>query len=497
MNIMALSKKTAIGVEDIPQLFIRFTLSQTPQYIKFLKEQMYDTLSVNTPFRKNISVLPCDQTASGFPLKCIDTFLQRYVYPCYSNTHSNNLLGRMMSKYISESKDTILKHVGACTGKDAIIFSGSGCSGAINHLVWMIKPKLEKCTVFITNTEHYSNLLPWYHHAKKVIVLNVSEDTGLLDIDDYTHELQKAKGNFILSVSACSNVTGVIQDTNYLAAVCHYYSGLFFADFAASAPYVPIDMHTDDKSGQYYDAIFISPHKFPGGPSSPGILIFNKSIACNSVTYTPSGGTVSKITTAGPKYSTDIEVKESGGTPNIIGIIRAGLTFSLQKRYQREITMYETEWTKQFQGMLLSIQSRNTNRLSILNPISNLHRLPIFSFQIFDRRGVNVHYNLVVVLLCDLFGIMSRGGVSCSGIYSDMLLGTGSGKAGGKVREADSKRGWVRVTLHAIHSHDDLLYIANAIEYIIQNLDQYSGMYTYSEKCNTFEYKGVGSKVLL
>ena len=45
----------------------------------------------------------------------------------------------------------------------------------------------------------------------------------------------------------------------------HQAGGVCFADFAASAPYVPIDMHPADARGAARRGLF-SPHKFLGGP---------------------------------------------------------------------------------------------------------------------------------------------------------------------------------------------------------------------------------------
>lgn len=43
-----------------------------------------------------------------------------------------------------------------------------------------------------------------------------------------------------------------------------------------SGPYVEIEMRTGEEDG--YDAIFLSPHKFIGGPGSPGILLMNDAL---------------------------------------------------------------------------------------------------------------------------------------------------------------------------------------------------------------------------
>ncbi len=61
----------------------------------------------------------------------------------------------------------------------------------------------------------------------------------------------------------------------------HEYDGFCFIDFAASAPYVDINMHPEDPM-ERLDAIFFSPHKFLGGPGSSGVLVFNLSFYCTT-----------------------------------------------------------------------------------------------------------------------------------------------------------------------------------------------------------------------
>ena len=72
----------------------------------------------------------------------------------------------------------------------------------------------------------------------------------------------------------------------------HEFNGICFIDFAASAPYVEIDMHPENKPMGYLDGIFFSPHKFLGGPGSPGVVIFNSDLYHNTVPDNPGGGTV-------------------------------------------------------------------------------------------------------------------------------------------------------------------------------------------------------------
>ena len=93
-----------------------------------------------------------------------------------------------------------------------------------------------------------------------------------------------------------------------------------------------IDMGSPrDGSLRYFDAVFISPHKFIGGPGTPGVLAVRKELLTNRVPAVPGGGTVAYVSPDDHRYISDPAHREEGGTPAIIESIRAGLVFQLQQ----------------------------------------------------------------------------------------------------------------------------------------------------------------------
>lgn len=468
-------------------IYNNLELHTYPDYYTFLNSNRFYG-SIKTPYHSSIKILPCDQTASSFPLKIIENILQTDIYPYYSNTHSNNFSGRLMSQFIHDAKKNILHSLNA-QYSDKIIFTGSGASGAINHLVHLIKPTLQNSIVFLSTFEHYSNYLPWHHYAKEVVILK-NNSSGIIDLHDFTQQLKNAyilNKNIYVSVSACSNVTGTLQPVDDLAQICHSYNGKFFVDFAANAPYVPINMHKNNSNGKFYDALFISCHKLPGAISTPGLLLFNPDIVTNPITYTPSGGTVRFVSkNSNPIYSNNLEVSQNGGTPDIIGIIKISLAFYIKQHFLKEIYSHELKLTQLFQSKLLKIQKKYNN-LVILNPLSNIHRIPIFAIQIKP-----LHYNFVVALLCDLFGITARGGISCSSVFAEELLNLDYNDTLLIKKSITSNKGtppdygWIRITLHSIHTPKNIDYIANAIKFICKKGKTYLKDYTYDPTKNLF-----------
>ena len=283
------------------------------------------------------------------------------------------------------------------------------------------------------------------------------------------------------SFSACSNVTGYMPPYYELARIMHEHNGYCFIDFAASAPYVDMDMHHADKREQL-DAIFFSPHKFLGGPGSAGVLIFNKQLYRNEIPDSPGGGTVKWTNSwGGYRYISDIEAKEDGGTPGFLQGIKAALVVSLKEKMNPElIHLRELE--------LIEIAFRE------LGNIKNLH---ILASDIKERLGVfsfyadNIHHNLITRILNDRFGIQVRGGCSCAGTYGHFLLKvnfTQSKEITDKIDAGDlsMKPGWVRLSLHPTMTDNELLYITHAIKQTIENARDWQKDYTYDKHTNEF-----------
>jgi selenocysteine lyase/cysteine desulfurase len=261
----------------------------------------------------------------------------------------------------------------------------------------------------------------------------------------------------------------------------HDFGGICFVDFAAAAPYVDINMHPENKN-EKLDAIFFSPHKFLGGPGTSGVLIFDSKLYNRAVPDNPGGGTVDWTNPwGGHKYIEDIELREDGGTPGFLQAIKTALCIKLKEEIgvdnilQREHELLEIAFSR-FEKIpslhILAQESKN--------------RLGVISFYVED-----IHYNLMVRILNDRFGIQMRGGCSCAGTYGHYLLHvdpTRSKRITDKINHGDlsEKPGWVRFSLHPTMTNDELNFILNAIEEIIKNIDEWSKDYTYSSKTNEY-----------
>lgn len=440
-----------------------------------------------------------DWIASGRLYAPIEQRLIEEILPFVGNTHTEtSYTGSVMTNAYHHALAAIKQHVNA-SPQDAIVSYGSGMTAVVNKFQRMLglrvhenyrdavlAPPEQRPVVFITHMEHHSNQTSWLETLCEVRVIPPTDD-GLVDLEGLDALLAEYRERpvKIASVTSCSNVTGIITPYHEIAQRMHAAGGLCFVDFAASAPYIDIDMHPKGIPGGDLDAIFFSPHKFLGGPGSSGILIFDKRLYRNRVPDNPGGGTVDWTNPWGEhKYVDDVEAREDGGTPGFLQAIRTALAVQLKNEMgvarilAREHELIERIWPT----------LAETPGLHILAD-QHRDRIGCISFYI-----DGLHYNLAVQLLNDRYGIQVRGGCSCAGTYGHYLLAV-SRERSRSITEAINrgcladKPGWVRLSLHPTMTDAEADLIAGAIREVALNHCEWGRDYAYCEKRNAFSHK--------
>lgn len=461
-----------------------------------------NTIGVDTYFESpqgRKKIIYTDWTASGRLYRPIEETLMNDFGPFVANTHTEtNVTGSLMTMAYNKAKKGIKKFVNA-SEHEVLISEGSGMTGVMikfqRILGFKINDKFHSKidikeedipVVFVTHMEHHSNQTSWYETIADVEIINAKNE-GEIDFDHLNELLEKYKNRKfkVASVTAASNVTGIRIDYHKVAKIMHQNNGLCFVDFACSAPYVDINMHPEDEL-EKLDAILFSPHKFLGGPGTTGILIFCPKLYNSNVPDNPGGGTVDWTNPWGEyKYIDDIEAREDGGTPAFLQTIKVFLTMKLKNEMGvKNILAREEEISKKIWKAFKEIPN--------LHLLAENHedRLGIFSFYI-----ENAHFNLIVKLLSDYFGIQVRGGCSCAGTYGHYLLNVDketSNEITDRINVGDNsmKPGWVRLSIHPIISDEEVTEIIEAVKYIAENFSTLAKEYKYFSTSNDFKFIG-------
>ena len=261
-------------------------------------------------------------------------------------------------------------------------------------------------------------------------------------------------------------MTGVLSDTDAIASLLHAHGALSFWDYAAAGPYLRIRVgESSPGRGDHKDAVFLSPHKFVGGPQTPGVLVARRELFRNRVPTVPGGGVITYVSPAGQWYIDDPVAREEGGTPAIVESIRAGLVFWLKECIGVDVI---SALDDRYCRRALDRWSANPNIELLGNTAAP--RLPIISFRV-RHEDRYLHHHFVVALLNDLFGIQARGGCSCAGPYGHELLGIDADRAAAIQHQVSdgylgSKPGWARITFHYTMSESIVDYIIAAVDLI-------------------------------
>ncbi|MCA9794245.1 MAG: aminotransferase class V-fold PLP-dependent enzyme, partial [Candidatus Eremiobacteraeota bacterium] len=236
-----------------------------------------------------------DYTASGRSLGFLEDFIRDQVLPSYANTHTEASGTGLQTTRLREDARRVIHDAVGGDDDTVVIFCGSGSTAAIDKLVGILGLRLPSAmedryhlsdaipvdlrpVVFVGPFEHHSNELPWRESVADVVTIPEDAD-GHIDQAVLRAELERHADRPLLigSFSAASNVTGIVSDTYGIAALLHEYGALSLWDFAAAAPYVQIEMSPAGRPPETRkDAVFLSPHKFIGGPGTPGVLVVRR-----------------------------------------------------------------------------------------------------------------------------------------------------------------------------------------------------------------------------
>ncbi len=470
---------------------------------KFRQNTIGNEQYFETPYG-NKKMIYADWVASGRLYAPIEERIAKVIGPYVGNTHTETSeTGTLMTKAYHYAQQKIKEHVNAGPD-DVIILAGNGMTAVINKFQRILG--LKACArlddqgnclkvedipvVFVTHMEHHSNQTSWLETICDVVVLEPNQD-NTVNPEELEKQLEKYKDRHLKfgAFTAASNVTGVEPPYHQLAKIMHRHGGFVFIDFAGAAPYVDIDMHPEAEP-EHLDAVFFSPHKFLGGPGSSGVMVFNKHLYNRTVPDHPGGGTVEWTNPWGEhSYFEDIELREDGGTPGFLQAMRAAMAIEVKEQM-------DTGLMRARENELVAKAFAGFSKIKGVHILADnvKNRLGIFSFFI-----DNIHYNLMVKLFNDRFGIQTRGGCACAGTYGHFLLGVSpeeSHRIAKQINAGDlsEKPGFVRVSLHPTMTNAELDFIIDATRLIVENIDEWRKDYSYNNHTNEWVHHNEKSR---
>ncbi len=474
---------------------------------------------VETPFGERLLVY-ADFTASGRCLRFVEAYLGDLAR-LYANSHTeDSTTGRATTRLLHEAEAAIKAAVNA--GPDGrLIACGTGSTGAIDKFQQLLGVALPPATrhllfglwrehagtdaaeafeayleaqqpvVFVGPYEHHSNEVTWREGLATVIEVDLDAD-GRLDLghlEALLKDPQWANRRRIGSFSAASNVTGVRTPVRAAARLLHRHGALACFDFAASAPYVEINMNPAGDPEAAFDAVFLSPHKFLGGPGACGVLVFNERVYPRGLAPSVGGGgTVVYVNAEGHEFVTDVEAREKAGTPGILQTLRAALAMQI-----KEAVGVEAIEARE-QTLLRRAFERWGDAVEVLGPAEPEARVGIVSFNLRSASGSYLHPRFVTTLLDDLFGIQSRAGCSCAGPYAHRLLGIRLDRARQLLALSRDgvhgvKPGWCRVGFHFTMDDAEADYLIAAVAFVARHGERFLPLYRFGLRSGTWAHR--------
>jgi cysteine desulfurase len=364
----------------------------------------------------------------------------------YGNPSSLYRIARESRKAVEEAREKVAKSLGA--SPDEIFFTSGGTESDNWAIKGIASAHRKKGNHIITSKiEHHAVL-----HTCEFLEKQGFEIT-YLPVDNSgrirTNDLKAAitDKTILVTIMFANNEIGTIQPVAEIAEICREKGVLFHTDAVQAVGNVPIDVHA-----MQIDLLSLSAHKFYG-PKGVGALYVRKGVRIDNLLH--GGGQ---------------EKKRRAGTENIAGIV--GLGYAIEK-----VIEGMDERNKRISAL------RNRLLKSILEKIPNArlnghpeHRL---------AGNLNVSFDFIegesILLLLDHYGIWASTGSACtSGSLepSHVLLAIGL--------PAETAHGSLRLTLGEENTDDDVEYVIEHLEKVVQRLREMSPLYAdyLKRSCN-------------
>lgn len=330
-----------------------------------------DTIRNDFPFlQNNPNLAYFDNAATSLKPQVVIDEVVRYYETLGANIHRGDYKKSLeTSDLFDYARDCTANFINA--ESEEIVFT-SGASESLNLVaLGFASKKLQKGDVILLNeTEHASNILPWYALAQnKGFKLEFIETDDKGDVS--AAQLKKALHPKVklVSIAHASNVLGYIRDIKEMARLVHEMDAYIVVDGAQTIGHISVDVKALD-----VDFYAFSAHKMLGA-TGVGILYGKYDLLQETDPLLYGGGSNVDFDLKGGLQLKDAPYKFESGTPNIEGV----LSFAKAIEYLENLGM---DTIKCMTDELYDYAFKKINKLDkvlIYNPNSDL---AVISFNI-------------------------------------------------------------------------------------------------------------------
>src|SRR5438874_7636133 len=233
--------------------------------------------------------------------RAVEAFL-----PWYSSVHRGAGYKSRLSTHLYEhARDVVMRFSGAHQSTHVVIFVRN-TTEALNLLAHRIVLEPGEL-ILTTRQEHHSNLLPWYRRPHELVELTPD---GRIDLDDLENRLQQHEGKVrLVTITAASNVTGLLPDIRRAAQLAHAHNALIAVDAAQLAPHRSLSMGSIGDP-ERIDMLAFSGHKLYA-PFGSGALVVPATLFADGEPMLVGGGSVCLVTSSGISWATGPDLEEA------------------------------------------------------------------------------------------------------------------------------------------------------------------------------------------
>lgn len=352
----------------------------------------------------NKGLIYFDNGATTMKPNCvIDSMVDYYSKYC-ANAHRGDYANSQKVDSMYEGVREKIKNFINARENSEIVFT-SGATDGINRVVFgYFKNHLkEGDEVLLTESEHASNILPWFVLEKelgikvKYIQLDCDHEVTVENVEKAITDRTK-----VISLAYVTNVVGDIRPMRDIVDLAHKHGILVVGDGAQSVSHIKTDVTQDD-----IDFFVASAHKFYG-PTGVGFL-YGKFDLLNDMEPMAYGGGMNAIYLSdGYMELREVPTRFEAGTQNIAGVIGMGEAIDYLNRIgMNKIIKHEHE-----------LKEYLVNKLKSVNNIILYNEDTVGSIVAFNVKDI---FSQDVSIYLDKYKICVRSGNHCAKILNKVF----------------------------------------------------------------------------